>query len=97
MRIEKVNRAFPSETGCSLVVARRCIVVKAVVRTFVDVSRVFRLGCLQCCFIRWPTAVNSGVEFAVMEQERRFESAFSNYGIRDSADDFDGSTSPTIS
>src|SRR5947208_7646955 len=52
--VEPLQRAPPGQLGCRFVVARRGVVVEAVIGLGIDVAFVRNIGCLQCRVVRRP-------------------------------------------
>ena len=68
MYVEKVDCSCPSQLRRRFVIARRGVVMEAMIGLFVDISGVSHFVSLQRFFIRRPAAVNARVEFSVLEQ-----------------------------
>ena len=64
---------MPSQFGGLLVVARRRVVVKAVVGAFVEVDLIGDVVGLKRLFVGRPSGVDAPVEAGVVNQERRLD------------------------
>jgi hypothetical protein len=62
--IEEVESALQGKLGGSLVVTRRCVVMEAVIRAFVDITRVGHVIGFQRSLVRGPLAGDTRVKDA---------------------------------
>src|SRR5439155_26304622 len=71
--VEPLQRAPPGQLGCRFVVARRGVVVEAVIGLGIDVAFVRNIGCLQCRVVRRPRLGQTRIELAMVNQNRRLD------------------------
>src|SRR3954447_13450836 len=71
--VEPGQRALPGEFGSGLVIARRRVIVEAVVGGFVNVTFVNHLCGRQCLVEGRPSRIDALVEFAIMRRDRRLD------------------------
>ena len=68
--LEVIQRPLPRELGGFGVVARRRVVVKAVLRAGIDIDLIWRAGCLQSVFKGGIGRIDAFVVFGQMAKQR---------------------------
>src|SRR5437870_7484861 len=71
--VEPIQRAPPGQLGSRFVVARRGVVVEAVIGLGIDVALVRNVGCLQRRVVRRPRFGETRIELAMVNQNRRLD------------------------
>ena len=70
--LKPCQRALPGELSRGPVIARRGIIMKAVVNTLINIGLVDFIVCLQRFFIGGSAFINAAIESGIMQQQRRF-------------------------